>query len=108
MPERRAVGMKAEFSLEAVPAKATLKMGAQDADKDYPPSTPIKITINNRKVFEGPCDFMKRGWSWRSFAIEEGILKKGTNTIEVTNTMDSARIDHYWLMMAEAQIVWEQ
>jgi len=99
--------MKAEFDLDAVPARAALKMEAQDADKDYPPSTPIRITINNRKVFEGPCEFMKRGWSWRSFAIEKGILKKGTNTIEVTNTMDSARIDHYWLMMAEAQIVWE-
>jgi len=99
--------MNAKFVLDSVPDKATLKMEAQDADKDYPPSTPLRITINGRKVFEGPCEFMKRGWSWRSFAIEKGILQKGTNTIQITNTMDSARIDHYWFMMAEAQIVWE-
>jgi len=96
----------AEFELKKEPkGPATLKMEGQDADKDLPPKATIRITINDQKVFEGECRFVKRGWSWDSVPIEKGILRKGTNTILFENITPSARLDHYWFMVSEAQIL---
>jgi hypothetical protein len=99
--------MKAAFTLDNAPGKATLKIEAQDADKDHPPSTPIAIAVNGQRVYDGPCDFVRRGWSWRTFAVPEGVLRKGGNVVEIANTMDSPRLDHYWLMVSEVQILFE-
>lgn len=98
--------MKANFELDAEPdGPAELKLEGQNADKDLPPSTPIRVTINGRNVYQGPCDFPPRGWSWRTLPIEEGVLRKGINTIRIENLMDSARIDHWWVAISEAEIL---
>lgn len=102
----RSSKMRAEFTLDAEPkGPATLKCEGQDADKDLPPKANMLITINGKTVFEGECRFVKRGWSWDTFPIEKGVLKKGQNVIEFSNITPSARLDHYWFMIAETQIL---
>jgi hypothetical protein len=100
--------MWADFVLDAEPAgPAVLKMEGQDADKDLAPKANVRVTINGKTVFEGPCRFVKRGWSWDSLKVEKGLLKQGKNRLELENTTPSARLDHYWFMISEAQILFE-
>jgi len=100
--------MQAAFTLDAAPAGgATLKIEAQNSDKDLPPSTPIRITINGKQVFQGPCKFPPRGWAWRTFDVPAGVLAKGRNTIRIENQMDSARLDHYWVAVSEVQVLFK-
>ena len=99
--------MKADFELARAPDKAaTLKIEGMSSDKFHPPSAPIRITINGKKVFEGPCELPPLEWEWRTFEVDEGVLRKGKNTIKIENLTDSARLDHWWVAIAEARVLY--
>jgi len=100
--------MRAAFELDA-PAggAATLKIEAQGGDKDLKPDLALRITINCQGVFEGEAGFIKRGWSWETFPIPKGVLRKGKNVIQIENVSPSPRIDHFWCMIVEARILLE-
>jgi len=94
--------MWATFELDSEPDGALLNLEGQDADKDLPPKAKLRIAVNGKTIFEGPCRFAKRGWSWDSLEITKGVLVRGTNRIDLINPTSSARLDHYWFMISEA------
>ena len=98
---------QATFHLDDAPKAATLEVEANGGDKDLAPETSIRILVNGQKVFEGPCGFIKRNWSWRKFDVPAGVLKKGANTIRFENFSQSRRCDHYWLGVSEVRIIFK-
>jgi len=102
-----ATAMHATFTLEAAPAgPATLKIEGQDSVSDLPPGALITITLNGVTVAKGPCGFARRGWSWKTYKLKPGVLKKGENVLRIVNTTPSARLDAFWFMLSEAVITY--
>jgi hypothetical protein len=99
--------MHAQFVLAEAPrAGAVLRFEGKDSDKDLPPKTPIRIRVNETEVFRGPVRVVKHDWSWQEVPIPAGTLKAGKNTLVFENIMASARLDHYWVGISEARILW--
>jgi len=99
--------MRAEFVLAEAPAgAAVLRFEGKDSDKDLPPKTPIRISLNETEIFRGPVRVVKHDWSWQEVPIPAGTLKAGKNTLVFENIMASARLDHYWVGISEARILW--
>ncbi len=96
---------QATFELARAPGAATLEVEANGGDKDLFPETSIRILVNDREIFKGPCGFIKRNWSWRKFKIPAGVLTGGANTIRFENFSKSRRCDHYWLGVSEVKVL---
>lgn len=99
--------MRATFTLAEAPPAATLKIEGQGSDKDVMPEAPLRVTINGRQVYAGPCTFRRRGWSWLTIDVPAGVLRKGRNTVEIANTSDRLRMDTFWAGIAEVQVLWK-
>ncbi|MCM8769957.1 MAG: hypothetical protein NC911_09905, partial [Candidatus Omnitrophica bacterium] len=98
--------MQARFTLDRLPEgkKTILEIEGQDSDKFWCPPVPIQIFLNNRKVFEGPNGFVKRGWSRQTFPLPEGALKVGDNVIEIRNLANSDSLISHWVMIHEVLV----
>ena len=105
----RASAMKAEFDLDETPRTgAVLKFEGNGGDKDLVPATHVAILLNDKEIFSGPVEVIRRGWSWQTVRIPDGVLRKGRNVLEFKNIMKSARLDHYWFEVSEAQIIFQK
>ena len=96
---------EASFTLDKASGKAKLRIEGQGGDKDLPPSTPIRVTLNGREVYAGPCTFRCRGWSWLEIDVPDGLLRKGRNTLRIANTSDRLRMDHWWAGICEVRVL---
>ena len=92
------------FRLNTAPAApARLAVTAQDDDK--PGAIRIRVTVNDRAVFEGPNPFVERGWSTKEFPIPAGVLRQGDNDVRFATLDESAAADAGWFMVAECGVV---
>ena len=95
--------MQAEFVIDEPPPdrEGVVEADGQDSDKLWCAPVEIQILINKRKIFQGPNDFAKQGWSRRTWRLPKGTLKKGQNLIEVRNLASSDSLISHWFMLNE-------
>jgi len=95
--------MQAELILDADPPDRAgiVEVEAQDSDKLWCAPVEIQIFVNRRKIFQGPNNFAKQGWSRRTWPLPKGTLKKGKNLIEVRNLASSDSLISHWVMISE-------
>ncbi len=97
--------MKAKFNwTEDIDKAYTLGIDGQDSDKLWCPPAPIRISINDTVIFEGPNGFKKHGWSLKKFPVQPGVLHKGDNIIKIENLANSDSRSAHWFMVSEARI----
>ena len=73
------------FELDDVPAQGgTLILEGLDDEK--PGRATFKVTINDQMVFDEVNTFSENDWSTVSITVPASVLKKGINTLEITNT----------------------
>lgn len=77
--------MVAAFTLDTVPAGGVLLHVRGRLDDGGTPC-PIRITLNDAVVWEGPDGFPHDTWQWRSFPLGDGVLREGPNRLEIRNT----------------------
>jgi len=110
--QNRSSRTEAEFLLKTLPGDgaATLEIWGQDCDHPVAPAE-IRIAINGRDIFEGQVSAVKGNWSGQTFQVPAGVLKTGTNKLEVFNVGDPASLSdkrtswaERWFMISEAKI----
>jgi hypothetical protein len=74
--------MKLTFPLKSVPA-GPLFVHLKGRDDDRPAQCAIAIELNGRVLFEGRNTFSAKAFETKRFAIPEGVLKEGENTLVV-------------------------
>ena len=74
--------MKATFTLERVPP-GPMFVHLKGRDDDAPAQCNIAIELNGRTLFEGRNTFSAKAFETRKFAIPEGVLQAGLNTLVV-------------------------
>jgi len=101
--------MRTTFHLDQAPAKgARMDIEGQDSQNDLRPLAQIRISLNGKKVYEGDCGFVKRGWSRRIFDVEPGVLRAGENKMEIRNIYEGTqRLDGWWFMFSEAELTFK-
>jgi hypothetical protein len=98
--------MEARFRLDGEPSagEGALDIEGQACDKLWAAPVPIRISLNRKKIFEGPNNFARHGWSRRKFPIPPGTLRKGENILEIRNLSDSDSVVSHWFMLSEVLV----
>ena len=98
--------MEAELIADEEPPDRAgiLEIEGQDNDKKWCEPAPIQIFVNGRKIFEGPNNCAKQGWSRRNWPLPKGVVKKGKNVVEVRNLYNSDSLISHWFMLSELLI----
>lgn len=120
-PEKMAVGIyvkgnslnrshrtEAVFDLEKIEGDGTANLEILGQDCDHKVDTAeIRILVNGTKIFEGQVGMVKWNWSLQGAEIPAGVLRKGTNKVEIQNSADLKTIKKWherWVMIAEVSI----
>jgi hypothetical protein len=82
-PTKPRCTMQVQFVLPTVPA-GPLFVHLKARDDDGPRQCDIRIDLNGQALFAGPNEFPARKFETRQFAIPEGALQAGTNTLAIT------------------------
>jgi hypothetical protein len=90
--------MTARFDLPATPRDAQVWIVA--VDSEGPARTRIAILVNDREIFRGPAPFPddrpnqpEAPWTERPFAVPEGTLHQGANTLTIQNLENGDRVN---------------
>jgi hypothetical protein len=104
--------MTAGFQLPAAPSgPARLVVVGLDSEDDA--KTPISVSVNGVEVFSGPAPFENdthdadfagaaAPWSEQAWAIPEGALRAGANTLVIRSLADSASVGTPPFFMVDA------
>lgn len=84
IPTGTTSAMVGSFSLRSVPGGATY-LHIMGRDDDGPARCRIRITVNDRVLFDGPNTFPQVDWALRRFAIPPGVLRVGANQVSIEN-----------------------
>jgi hypothetical protein len=95
--------MNTSFYLDAPPAGAKLVLEALDDDK--PGRTKISIAVNNRQIFAGENQAEEHNWTPLEFEMPGGALKKGYNTLTISNMEATTQPNMKWLMVSDARLM---
>lgn len=95
--------MWTKVNLETAPGAARLVLLAQDDDK--PGAVGIRVSVNGKKVFEGPNTCREKGWSEQTIPVPDGVLKTGPNEVRLETTGPSSARDAGWFMLAELKLL---
>ncbi len=99
--------MQATFDLAQVPS-GQLYLHIKGRDCDVGPACAIRIELNGKALFEGKNDFSKTAWQTHKFAIPDGFLKAGQNTLAVSNIEEKGPVGNVpWFQVAKAVIAGE-
>lgn len=94
--------MRARFVLGAVPGpECDLVVEGQDPG-NLLQHTKIRISLNDRVLFEGPNRCVSCGWSQDAFPIPRDTLRKGQNILTIENLEDSRR---RWFIVSDVRIL---
>lgn len=103
-PTGDAAKMTAEFDLPSTPT-VPLFLHLLARDDDFATTCPIEIRLNDRVLFSGPDGFPGDDWAWRTFAIPEGVLRAGKNSIIIRNIAPEGKLGMPpWFMLARCVI----
>lgn len=99
-----ASSMTASVVLDRVPAKP-LFLFLEAMDDDAPTRCRIQIKINSHDLAAGPSQFPDGRWKTVRFALPEGTLRPGTNTVQIINREANGPVGTPpWFMVARAAI----
>jgi serine/threonine-protein kinase len=89
--------MTARFDLPASPREAQVWIVGLDSEGGT--RTRIAIVVNDREIFRGPAPFPddrprqpEAPWTERPFAVPEGVMHPGQNTLAIQNLEPSDRV----------------
>ena len=106
---KRSHHMEAHFKLDRLPGDGSAKLEIEGADCDHEVDTSkIRIEVNGTAIFEGQVLMVKHNWSRQTIKIKPGLLKVGTNKVEIINACDPASIKNWyerWFMLSDAKIL---
>lgn len=95
--------MRANFKLSEDPGESVLVVEGQDDDKEG--ATRVRISVNGNEIFRGENKFAELGWSTCSFAVPEGVFKKGDNEILIENMEEGTNPFAQWFMIADVKLM---
>ena len=96
--------MQAEFSLDQLPATPTY-LTLQGRDDDSANPCPIDILVNSTLLHRGESDFSKNQFQARRYLVPQGVLRKGTNTITISNIAAVGNLGQPpWFMLAACSV----
>ena len=81
--------MKGDFQIEPFPPLGHYKLIISGQDDDSKKKCRIKITMNGKKIFEGPAPFVSKGWSMHTFHVPANTLNR-YNVLSITTLEDKA------------------
>jgi serine/threonine-protein kinase len=107
--------MSASFTIEKVPkGQASLVIVGLDSEDD--PKTPVRITLNNRVLYQGPDPLPndnasgsegEGNWGDATFKIQTKTLQDGINTLTITNLDPSDKINFpIFIMIDSVTLKW--
>lgn len=82
--------MQLELPVKRVPA-APLFVHLKARDDDAPGQCRVALVLNGRTLFEGTNEFTSRSFTTRKFAIPDGVLREGENTLVIACHEKSGR-----------------
>ena len=107
-----------KLTLDMAPKRVSF-LAIEGQDDDKPGTSAMRVSVNGKEVFSGPCAFPEFAWGRMGLNIPAGILKAGENLIEIANiTPDepsrSARFtdkkeaanDHQWGWIVLSEAYW--
>ena len=107
--------MSASFSIDDNP-KGPANMVIVGVDLEDPPKTPMRILVNDQEIFKGPDPLPNDNsngpdapgnWGSANFHLGPKVLRKGLNTITITNLDPSDKINYpIFVMVDSASISW--
>ena len=78
-----------KMTLKETPERMSF-FAIEGQDDDKPGTSAIRVTVNGKEIYSGPCAFPERNWGRMGFNIPAGFLVKGENLIDIANiTPDS-------------------
>ena len=99
--------MSAAFRLEsAPPAEARLTLAGMDDQASS--KTRIRVTLNDRVIFEGDNPLENNRWSQVALPAPAGSLRPGQNTLEIRNLTPGRNFNEPpWFMLDLARVEWD-
>jgi serine/threonine-protein kinase len=101
--------MTASFSIGSNP-KGPANMVIVGIDSEDPPKTPVRIQVNDQVVFEGPDPLPNDNgngpdgpgnWGAANFHLGSKVLRKGVNSVTITNLDPSDKINYPIFVMVD-------
>jgi hypothetical protein len=91
------------IDLKSIPENAVLEVGAMS--DNHPESVvPIDIKLNGETLFKGASTYPRDVWGVQSFDLKTGLLRQGTNTVEISNNGDGPLGNIPWLGVSFVRI----
>ncbi len=84
--------MSATFKLNSFPPASDYQLIISGADDFKDEKCPIKITLNDKVIFEGPTTFSNKKWNIKKFKISANIIKQN-NVLTISNTSPTGNYD---------------
>ncbi len=72
------------MTLKETPERMSF-LAIEGQDDDKPGTSAMRVTVNGKEIYLGPCAFPERAWGRMGFNIPAGFLVKGENRIEIAN-----------------------
>jgi len=109
--------MSALFNIDTPPTgEANLQIVGVDSED--PAKTPIRITLNNTVIYEGPDPLPNDNtsgpngtgnWGTYVWQVNPGAFVQGTNTLTISNLSPSNKVNYpLFFMLDYAVITWAQ
>ncbi len=96
--------MRADFSLDTIP-EVPLFLHVRGMLDDGGTPCPIRVTLNETVLFEGPNAFPNNDWAIKQYPIPPGALVAGANHLEFRNlSADGSPGMFPWFMLAVCAI----
>lgn len=80
--------MTTSFEITPFPPSGDYKLIISGLDDDVKNKCPIKISLNDHLIFEGPCPFSNKDWNIQEFKISADTLQRN-NVLTIYNIADS-------------------
>ena len=84
--------MTTTFSLNQFPPTTNYQLIITGADDFLTEKCPIRITLNNEVLFEGPNTFLNTEWNTQTLDISANSFK-ATNVLTITNISPTGNFD---------------
>lgn len=107
--------MQATFTVSERPrGQGSLTLLGMDSEDEK--KTPMRVTINDSVIFEGPNPLPndnesgpqgEGNWGWAGWKIPNKVLQEGQNTLSITNLDPSDRTNYpIFIMIDQVNITW--
>jgi hypothetical protein len=103
-PTQDTATMAARFALAALPSELQV-LHLRACNQDVAGQCRVEIALNGQVLFSGPNRFPAARFQWESFALPEGSLRVGENTLRISSLEEQGALGQPpWFMVARAAV----